>query len=40
MSNTQDDATACETELAQLRAALRDVQAPPPDEIALARSVS
>ena len=34
MSNTQDGARL-ETELAQLRAALRDVQAPPPDEIAL-----
>ena len=34
MSNTQVG-DRLETELAQLRAALRDVQAPPPDEIAL-----
>jgi hypothetical protein len=34
MSHTQN-AERLEAELAQLRAALRDVQAPPPDEIAL-----
>jgi hypothetical protein len=35
MSNTQRDDSRLQTELAQLRAALRRVEAPPPDEVSL-----